>query len=101
MERELDDELRYHLERDTAQNLRSGMDQEEARYAALRTFGGVEQSKEHSRDARGVRLIEEFWRDVRYGVRSLGKSRSFTTIAVLTLALGIGANTAIFQLLDA
>lgn len=101
MERELDDELRYHLERDTAQNLRSGMDQEEARYAALRTFGGVEQSKEHSRDARGVRLIEEFWRDVRYGLRSLLKSRSFTTIAVLTLALGIGANTAIFQLLDA
>jgi hypothetical protein len=101
VERELDAELRFHVERETAQNLRSGMDQEEARYAALRSFGGIEQSKEECRDARGMRLIEEFWQDVRYGVRALSKNRSFTTIAVLTLALGIGANTAIFQLIDA
>jgi len=101
LERELDAELRFHVERETAQNLRSGMDQEEARYAALRSFGGIEQSREECRDARGLRLIEEFCQDLRYGVRALGKNRSFTTIAVLSLALGIGANTAIFQLIDA
>ena len=61
MERELDEELRYHIERQTEQNIRLGMDPEEARCAAQRAFGGVEQAKERSRDVRGARWLEELW----------------------------------------
>ena len=101
VEKELDEELRFYLEHQIEQYLARGMSQDEARSAALRDFGGVERAKEQCRDARGVRMIEELWHDVRYGFRRLCKIPLFSLAAIVTLALGIGANTAIFGVANA
>lgn len=100
-EQELADEIQSHLEMQIEDNLRQGMSPEEARYAALRKFGGVDQVKEVYRDRRGLPFVETFLRDLRYGGRMLRRSKIVTTVAILSLALGIGANTALFSVVDA
>jgi putative ABC transport system permease protein len=100
VEQELGSELRFHIERQTEENLAAGMSPQEARRAAMREFGGIEQVKEDCRDARRTNYLENFLNDVRFGLRMLRKSPSFTFFAVAVLALGIAANSAIFSIAD-
>src|SRR5947209_4065733 len=100
VEKELTDELRFHLEKLIEEKVAKGMTPEEARYAALRELGGVEQIKEECRDMRRVNHIKDFSQDIRYGLRMLARDPSFGLTVIVTLGLAIGLNAAIFSVVS-
>jgi macrolide transport system ATP-binding/permease protein len=99
-EAEMNEELRGHLDGLIERNVAAGMSPDEARYAALRAFGGVAQIAERARDERRSAWGDHWLQDLRYAIRQLRKNPGFTTVVVLSLAFGIGTNVAIFSLID-
>jgi hypothetical protein len=101
LEAEMGDEMQHHIELRVEKNLAAGMTPEEAIYAARRAFGGADQLKESCRDVRSVQWLDTLLRSVRYSARSLRKSPGFTATALATFAICLGANLAIFAVVDA
>lgn len=100
VEHDIDDELRFHVDRQVEAYMKAGLSRDEARRRTRLEFGGLDQVKEEYRDASGVRLLDDLWRDLRYAVRALRRSRGFTATAVMSIALGVSANTLVFSIVN-